>query len=89
MVSTSQPRPLDNHHKTAGAIATTITTTNYHIGALALSKMIRQDLIMMKEAIAEVQKKTDHMNVQINQVYERFEELKTRGGMRLRESLAN
>ncbi|CAL5411117.1 unnamed protein product [Camellia sinensis] len=35
---------------------------------------------MMKEAMAEVQKKIDHMNVHINQVCERFEELQTRGG---------
>ncbi|CAL5411123.1 unnamed protein product [Camellia sinensis] len=76
MGSTSQPRPLDNHHKAAGAT----TTNNHHVGAPVLSKMIRQDLIIMKEAMAEVQKKTDHINVQINQVYERFEVLETRGG---------
>ncbi|XP_028087297.1 disease resistance RPP13-like protein 4 [Camellia sinensis] len=76
MGSTSQPRPLDNHHKAAGAT----TTNNHHVGAPVLSKMIRQDLIMMKEAMAEVQKKTDHINVQINQVCERFEVLETRGG---------
>ncbi|GMP74954.1 hypothetical protein CsSME_00032196 [Camellia sinensis var. sinensis] len=76
MGSTSKPRPLDNHHKAPGAT----TTNNHHVGAPALSKMIRRDLIMMKEAMAEVQKKTDHMNVQINQVCERFEELETRGG---------
>ncbi|CAL5411118.1 unnamed protein product [Camellia sinensis] len=76
MGSTSKPRPLDNHHKAAGAT----TTNNHHVGAPALSEMIRQDLIMMKAAMAEVQKKTDHMNVQINQVCERFEELETRGG---------
>ncbi|CAL5344856.1 unnamed protein product [Camellia sinensis] len=76
MGSTSKPRPLDNRHKAAGAT----TTNNHHVGTPALSKMIRQDLIMMKAAMAEVQKKTDHMNVQIKQVCERFEELETRGG---------
>ncbi|THG12667.1 disease resistance RPP13-like protein 4 [Camellia sinensis] len=76
MGSTSKPRPLDNHHKAAGAT----TTNDHHVGAPALSKMIRQDLIMMKEVMAEVQKKTDHVNVQINQVCERFEKLETSGG---------
>ncbi|CAL5344854.1 unnamed protein product [Camellia sinensis] len=81
MGSTSQARPLDNHHKAAGAT----TTKNHHVGAPALAKMICQDLIMMKEAMAEVQKKTDHMNVQINRVCERFEELKKRGNETERE----
>ncbi|KAF5934310.1 hypothetical protein HYC85_030481 [Camellia sinensis] len=76
MGSTSQPRPVDNHHKAAGAT----TTNNHHVGAPVLSKMIRQDLITMKEAMVEVQKKTDHINVQINQVCETFEVLETRGG---------
>ncbi|CAL5344860.1 unnamed protein product [Camellia sinensis] len=76
MGSTSQPRTLDNHHKAAGAT----TTNNHHVGAPVLSKMICQDLIIMKEAMAEVQKKTDHINVQINQVCERFEVLEARGG---------
>lgn len=42
--------------------------------------MIDRDLNFLKEIMAEIQKFVDHMNVQINQACEKFEELKTREG---------
>ncbi|GMP94391.1 hypothetical protein CsSME_00043858 [Camellia sinensis var. sinensis] len=83
----SQPNPLNHHHhhKATTATATTTTTTtnnknDYQVGDLALTNMIGQDLIFIKEAMVEIQKYVDHMNVQINQASQKFEEPKTRGG---------
>ncbi|XP_028116174.1 disease resistance RPP13-like protein 4 [Camellia sinensis] len=87
--SISLPNPLDNHHHKATSTTTTITTAtatattanndDYQVGDSALTNMIGRDLTFMKEAMVEVQKYVDHMNVQINQACEKFE-LKTRGG---------
>ncbi|KAI7999403.1 Protein NDL2 [Camellia lanceoleosa] len=81
MGSISKPRPLDNQATTTSIASTTTTDNNdYHDEAAALSNMIRQDLIFMKEAMAEVQKYADQMNLQIKKACEKFEELETRGG---------
>ncbi|KAI8019863.1 hypothetical protein LOK49_LG04G02780 [Camellia lanceoleosa] len=73
-----QPNPLNNHHHKA----TTATNNNddYQVGDPDLTNMIDRDLNFMKETMTEIQKFVDHMNVQINQACEKFEELKTRGG---------
>ncbi|CAL5375890.1 unnamed protein product [Camellia sinensis] len=73
-----QPNPLNNHHHKA----TTATNNNdyYQVGDPDLTSMIDRDLNFMKETMTEIQKFVDHMNVQINQACEKFEELKTRGG---------
>ena len=67
---------------TTTAVVPTTTTNNndYHGGASALANMIDRDLISMKEDMAKILKYIDHMNVQINQACEKFEDLKTRGG---------
>ncbi|CAL5375869.1 unnamed protein product [Camellia sinensis] len=73
-----QPNPVNNHHHKA----TTATNNNddYQVGDPDLTNMIDRDLNFMKETMTEIQKFVDHMNVQINQACEKFEELKTRGG---------
>ncbi|KAI7993522.1 hypothetical protein LOK49_LG11G01404 [Camellia lanceoleosa] len=82
--SISQPNPLNNHHQkatTAAAAAITTTTNNNNDDyQVALTNMIGRDLNFMKETMTEIQKFVDHMNVQINQACEKFEELKTREG---------
>ena len=40
--------------------------------------MIREDLIFMKETIAEVKKYVDHTDVQVNEAYVKFEKLQSR-----------
>ncbi|CAL5355264.1 unnamed protein product [Camellia sinensis] len=74
----SQPNPLNNHHHKA----TTATNNNddYQVADPDLTNMIGRDLNFMKETMTQIQKFVDHMNVQINQACEKFEELKTRGG---------
>ncbi|GMP94417.1 hypothetical protein CsSME_00043882 [Camellia sinensis var. sinensis] len=74
----SQPNPLNNHHHKA----TTATNNNddYQAADPDLTNMIGRDLNFMKKTTTEIQKFVDHMNVQINQACEKFEELKTRGG---------
>ncbi|KAI7993209.1 hypothetical protein LOK49_LG11G01450 [Camellia lanceoleosa] len=76
--SISQPNPLNNHHHKA----TTATNNNddYQVVDPDLTNMIGRDLNFMKETMTQIQKFVDHMNVQINQACEKFEELKTRGG---------
>ncbi|GMP94416.1 hypothetical protein CsSME_00043881 [Camellia sinensis var. sinensis] len=76
--SISQPNPLNNHHYKA----TTATNNNddYQVADPDLTNMIGRDLNFMKETMTQIQKFVDHMNVQINQACEKFEELKTRGG---------
>ncbi|XP_028114572.1 uncharacterized protein LOC114312533 [Camellia sinensis] len=76
--SISQANPLNNHHHKA----TTATNNNddYQVADPDLTNMIGRDLNFLKEIMAEIQKFVDHMNVQINQACEKFEELKTRGG---------
>ncbi|KAI7993588.1 Disease resistance RPP13-like protein 4 [Camellia lanceoleosa] len=74
----SQPNPLNNHHHKA----TTATNNNddYQVADPDLTNMIGRDLNFMKETMTQIQKFVDHMNVQINQACEKFEELKTREG---------
>ncbi|KAI7993842.1 Disease resistance RPP13-like protein 4 [Camellia lanceoleosa] len=74
----SQPNPLNNHHHKA----TTATNNNddYQVADPDLTNMIGRDLNSMKETMTQIQKFVDHMNVQINQACEKFEELKTREG---------
>ncbi|GMP94421.1 hypothetical protein CsSME_00043884 [Camellia sinensis var. sinensis] len=76
--SISQPNPLNNHHHKA----TTATNNNddYQVADPDLTNMIGRDLNFMKETMTQIQKFVDHMNVQINQACEKFEELKTREG---------
>ncbi|CAL5355252.1 unnamed protein product [Camellia sinensis] len=76
--SISQPNPLNNHHHKA----TTATNNNddYQVTDPDLTNMIGRDLNFLKETMTEIQKFVDHMNVQINQACEKFEELKTREG---------
>ncbi|KAI7993689.1 Disease resistance RPP13-like protein 4 [Camellia lanceoleosa] len=76
--SISQLNPVNNHdHK-----ATTSTNNNddYQVADPDLTNMIGRDLNFMKQTMTEIQKFVDHMNVQINQACEKFEELKTREG---------
>ncbi|CAL5373853.1 unnamed protein product [Camellia sinensis] len=75
---------------TTTAVVPTTTTNNndYHGRASALANMIDRDLIFMKEDMAKIQKYIDHMNVQINQACEKFEDLKQEEGVILM-NLAN
>ncbi|CAL5375868.1 unnamed protein product [Camellia sinensis] len=75
---------------TTTAVVPTTTTNNndYHSGASTLANMIDRDLISMKEDMAKIQKYIDHMNVQINQACEKFEDLKQEEGVILM-NLAN
>ena len=75
----SEPKLLENNHNDASSCPTTSDNDVHHNGALALSKLIRQDIYFMKEAIAEVKNHADHVDGQINQIYQKFEELQTRG----------
>ncbi|GMP94432.1 hypothetical protein CsSME_00043895 [Camellia sinensis var. sinensis] len=81
--SISQPNPLNNHHYKA----TTATNNNddYQVANPDLTNMIGRDLNFMKETMTQIQKFVDHMNMQINQACEKFEELKTRGGSDINE----
>ncbi|GFZ03151.1 hypothetical protein Acr_15g0017590 [Actinidia rufa] len=72
----SKPKLLENNHNTA---SNTSDNDDHHGGALALSKLIRQDFLFMKEEIAKIKNYVDHVDGQINQAYKEFEELQTRG----------
>ncbi|KAI7993251.1 Disease resistance RPP13-like protein 4 [Camellia lanceoleosa] len=73
----SQPNPLNNHHHNA---TTATNNDDYQVADPDLTNMIGRDLNFMKETMTEIQKFVDHMNVQISQACEKFEELKTREG---------
>ncbi|KAI7993843.1 Disease resistance RPP13-like protein 4 [Camellia lanceoleosa] len=73
----SQPNPLNNHHHKA---TTATNNDDYQVADPDLTNMIGRDLNFMKETMTQIQKSVDHMNVQINQACEKFEELKTREG---------
>ncbi|GMP94992.1 hypothetical protein CsSME_00044219 [Camellia sinensis var. sinensis] len=75
-----QPNPLNNHHHKATTATAATTTNNNDDYQVALTNMIGRDLNFMKETMTEIQKFEDHMNVQINQACQKFENLKTRGG---------
>ncbi|XP_057513658.1 uncharacterized protein LOC130795530 [Actinidia eriantha] len=72
----SKPKLLEKNHNTA---SNTSDNDDHHDGALALSNLIRKDFQFMKEEIAKVKNYVDHVDGQINQVYQEFEELQTRG----------
>ncbi|THF97292.1 hypothetical protein TEA_020907 [Camellia sinensis var. sinensis] len=75
--SISQPNLPNNHHHKA--TTATNNNDNYQVRDLDLTNMIGRDLNFMKENMAEIQKFADHMNVQIKQACEKFEE-QTKGG---------
>ncbi|XP_057502223.1 disease resistance RPP13-like protein 4 [Actinidia eriantha] len=76
----SKSKPLKHHHDDATSSSATIINKNEDNDnrSHALCKMIREDLIFMKETIAEVKKYVDHMDVQVNEAYVKFEKLQSR-----------
>ncbi|PSS10312.1 Disease resistance RPP13-like protein, partial [Actinidia chinensis var. chinensis] len=72
----SKPKLLENNHNTA---SNTSDNDDHHDGALALSKLIRQDFDFMEEEIAKVKNYVDHVDGQIIQACQNFKELQTRG----------
>ena len=75
-----QPRPPGNNHN-----ITSTTAINNNLGGGGgavdqVSKLIRKDLIFMKEAVAEVNRYMDDLNVKINQACDKFQELQTISG---------
>ncbi|GFZ03149.1 hypothetical protein Acr_15g0017570 [Actinidia rufa] len=72
----SKPKLLEKNHNTA---SNTSDNDDHHDGALALSNLICKDFQFMKEEIAKVKNYVDHVDGQINQAYQEFEELQTRG----------
>ncbi|XP_057484099.1 uncharacterized protein LOC130770621 [Actinidia eriantha] len=77
--SISEPKLLENNHIAASSCPTTSDNDDHRDGARALSNLLRQDFYFMKEAIAEVKNHVDHVDGQINQACQKFEELQTRG----------
>ncbi|GFZ03152.1 hypothetical protein Acr_15g0017600 [Actinidia rufa] len=72
----SKPKLFENNHNTA---SNTSDNDDHHDGALALSKLIRQDFDFMEEEIAKVKNYVDHVDGQIIQACQNFKELQTRG----------
>ncbi|KAH7853325.1 hypothetical protein Vadar_001203 [Vaccinium darrowii] len=86
MASTSREAPPSSpvDTPTINNSASTSATTDKnddHARALSLSsKMIRNDLLHVDSAFSEAKKYMDHMNVEINQAHEKFEQLQALGG---------
>ena len=72
----SQVQPGNNYNITS----TSAINNNLGGRAVEVSKLIRQDLIYMKKAVAEVNRYMDALNVKINQARDKFQELQTTSG---------